>query len=683
MRRNNTLRTVLAVAIVAGAIYTLYPTYSLYQQNQDAEQYIQHIESATSLSRSDIKQSLYEGSLNLRLEDLAEPVDQDVKDAATLLTDLHVDIAENEPRAIKRGLDLQGGAYFVYEANLPKIAETLARDTDLKFEQYVAEAKQTSISAGDNFFDVLSAIFQRENISMNRYFGRRSQSDGEIIDELKKESEDAIDRTVEVLRNRVDKFGVSEPSITKQGTERLVIELPGIDDIERAKENIGKTAVLEFKLVQDRQVVRDVLQDIDRAWKNRLGGSDSSAVDSSVAAAEKVAEQVQTSSQIDEILGTTQTTADTSDTSKADLNLATDFAQNTPFLAMLRDYGDDITGVPAENLYAVRRIVNHPDVRQVIPSDYQIAFWDKPQNFGADDTEQAYYQFVVVKKSAELDGSMLEKAFVTIPGSGSQSINQGPQISLQFNSDGARKFARVTGGNVGKKLAILLDGNVKSAPNIQERIPNGSAVITGQFAMQEANDLAIVLRAGALPAPVDPIEERTVGPSLGEDSVRQGQMSIGIGIALVIVFMAIYYKLSGFVAVLALVLNLVLVMAVLAGRGATLTLPGVAGLILTIGIAVDANVLIFERIREELRSGKTVRAAVDAGYGRAFWTIFDANITTLLTALVIYQFGTGPLKGFAFTLGWGIVASMFTAIVVTRIIFDFVTQRKKMASLSI
>ena len=201
--------------------------------------------------------------------------------------------------------------------------------------------------------------------------------------------------------------------------------------------------------------------------------------------------------------------------------------------------------------------------------------------------------------------------------------------------------------------------------------------------MQEANDLAIVLRAGALPAPVDPIEERTVGPSLGEDSVRQGQMSIGIGIALVIVFMAIYYKLSGFVAVLALVLNLVLVMAVLAGRGATLTLPGVAGLILTIGIAVDANVLIFERIREELRSGKTVRAAVDAGYGRAFWTIFDANITTLLTALVIYQFGTGPLKGFAFTLGWGIVASMFTAIVVTRIIFDFVTQRKKMASLSI
>ncbi len=252
-----------------------------------------------------------------------------------------------------------------------------------------------------------------------------------------------------------------------------------------------------------------------------------------------------------------------------------------------------------------------------------------------------------------------------------------------MNDQGARIFSRVTGANVNKRLAIVLDGKVMMAPNIEDRIPNGSAVIRGSMGAQEAQDLAIVLRAGALQVPMKVIEERTVGPSLGKDSIAKGQFSAILGLVIVIVFVSIYYKLSGLIANTALLMNLVIVMAALAFFDATLTLPGVAGIILTIGMAVDANVLIFERIREELRAGKTVRAAIDQGYSRAFWAIFDSNLTTLLTAIVLYQFGTGPIRGFAVTLSIGIVASMFTAIVVTRVIFDFVTSRRRMATLSI
>ncbi len=257
------------------------------------------------------------------------------------------------------------------------------------------------------------------------------------------------------------------------------------------------------------------------------------------------------------------------------------------------------------------------------------------------------------------------------------------EVHLTLNSEGGKKFARITGANVGKFLAIVLDNKVASAPRIKEKIPSGTARIDGLDDIQEAKDLQIVLRAGALPARLESIEERTVGPSLGKDSIHKGQYSAMIGLALVIIFMVIYYKLSGAIADVALILNIIFVMAVLAAFHATLTLPGVAGIILTIGMAVDANVLIFERIREELRSGKTIRAAIDAGYGRAFITILDANITTLLTAIVLYQFGTGPIQGFAVTLMIGIIASMFTAIVVTRFIFDYITSKHELKQLSI
>ena len=269
---------------------------------------------------------------------------------------------------------------------------------------------------------------------------------------------------------------------------------------------------------------------------------------------------------------------------------------------------------------------------------------------------------------------MVEKAKANLGSLGGGNAGL-PVVSLDMNSEGAKTWSRVTGANIGERIAIVLDGKVHMAPNIREKIPGGRTQIEGFEDMNEAKDIAIILRAGALPAPVEIIEERTVGPSLGADSIAKGQKSILIGLAIVFVFMLVYYKLSGGIANLALVWNIVLILAVLASLGATLTLPGIAGLILTVGMCIDANVIIFERIREELKKGKTPKSAIEGGYNRAITTIIDANLTTVIAALVLYQFGTGPIKGFATVLFWGILISMFTAVYVTRTIFYTITKK--------
>ena len=287
-----------------------------------------------------------------------------------------------------------------------------------------------------------------------------------------------------------------------------------------------------------------------------------------------------------------------------------------------------------------------------------------------------------VNRETGLQGKYVTKAQATVGGAGTTSAGQ-PIVNMNMNNEGAKIFSRLTGANIGKDLAIVLDDKVYMSPTIKVKIPNGASYIEGLESIGEAKNIAIVIRAGALPAPVDVIEERTIGPSLGRDSIQTG-IKVGIiGFLLVVIFMFIYYRLSGLLADMALILNIIFVMAILAMLRATLTLPGLAGLILTIGIAVDANVLIFERIREELEKGKTVRAAIESGYARAFITILDANVTTGITALILMQFGTGPVKGFATTLLLGIIASMFTAIFVTRTFYNYITDRKVLRTLSI
>lgn len=397
---------------------------------------------------------------------------------------------------------------------------------------------------------------------------------------------EAIDRAIEIIRNRIDQFGVTEPLIARQGERWIVVQLPGVKDPELAKQLIGKTALLEFRM-----------------------------------------------------------------------------ADSTGVLEKLQEKARQAGLTPSEYIDSQGKV--HPLLAQEIPPGRELLPGKESQ-------------YVVVHSSAELTGASLVNAKVQL---GDQFGF--PVVALEFNPEGARTFARVTELNVGKNLAIVLDRIVQSAPVIRTRIPDGRAVIEGNFSADDAKLLATVLRAGALPAPVRIIEERTVGPTLGEDSIRSGVRACVVGLALVLGFMALYYKWSGMVANLALFVNLFLLLGAMAYFHATLTLPGIAGVILSLAMAVDANVLILERVREELRTGKTVGSAIDLGYERAFSAILDGNLTTLIAAAFLFQFGSGPVKGFAVTLTLGLTISMFTAITGTKTVYDLWLPGRKITRLSI
>ena len=368
---------------------------------------------------------------------------------------------------------------------------------------------------------------------------------------------------------------------------------------------------------------------------------------------------------IDEIFG------ETSSNEVDSLSLESDLMTESPIQSLIEIVQGDMA-VNTKNLYSLNKLLSKEEVQLKLKSSSgQFLFSNDSEPIG---TSGEYYRLYYIEDKPELTGGVVEKAKANLGSLGGGNAGL-PVVSLDMNSEGAKTWSRVTGANIGERIAIVLDGKVHMAPNIREKIPGGRTQIEGFEDMNEAKDIAIILRAGALPAPVEIIEERTVGPSLGADSIAKGQKSILIGLAIVFVFMLVYYKLSGGIANLALVWNIVLILAVLASLGATLTLPGIAGLILTVGMCIDANVIIFERIREELKKGKTPKSAIEGGYNRAITTIIDANLTTVIAALVLYQFGTGPIKGFATVLFWGILISMFTAVYVTRTIFYTITKK--------
>ena len=443
------------------------------------------------------------------------------------------------------------------------------------------------------------------------------------------EAKDAPDRALEVIRRRVDQFGVAEPLIQREGEDRIALQLPGLTDRQRARDLIGKTALLEFKLLRQPEEVKSLFTRIDNYLAARGAGNE-----------------------LDTLL------------------------RRSPLTGHFLDLASSAF-IRQDDLPAVEKMLATPGLDSILPSDSQL-LWGTENESHQGVTGRMLY---VSKREPEMTGGSIASAEARV---GLDQTNPGGWgVSMTMTPRGRDEFARITGNNVGRQLAIVLDGQVSSAPVIRERISGGDASITGNFALESAKDLAIVLRAGALPAPVRIIEERSVGPSLGSDSIQQGLTAGLVGTVLVVVFMLVYYQLSGAIAIAALVLNVLYVVAVLAGFGATLTLPGIAGLVLTIGMAVDANVLIFERIREELRNHKGVRQAVSLGYDRAFRTILDANLTTLISALFLFQFGTGPIKGFAVTLSVGLIANMFTAVLFTRMIYDFMLGRGKVERLSI
>ncbi len=486
------------------------------------------------------------------------------------------------------GLDLQGGMHLILEVQAEKAIESYVervknnlRD-DLR-DKAVPVGKLEREKSNQIVLEVSGEKGKWEKILSQRY-GFMQELSSTALDkgiwrvvlvldsrQAEQERKGAIDKALETIRNRIDQFGVAEPEITLQGTDRILIQLPGIKDPQRAIDLIGKTALLEFKLVDEEG-------NLDEALKGNA---------------------------------------------------------------------------PEGSIIFYQRYVD-------------------PKTGGVKKTP------FLLKEKTLMTGEVLKDARVTLD----TQFNE-PYVALEFDDIGAKLFEQITGANVKKRLAIILDDNVYSAPVIQERIAGGRAQITGRFDMKEAGDLAIVLRAGALPAPVKIIEQRSVGPSLGQDSIRKGIISTLISAALVALFMIFYYRVSGAIADIALILNILFVMGTLAIFRATLTLPGIAGLVLSIGMAVDANRLIHERIKEELRWGKTVRAAIDEGYRRAFITILDSNVTTLIAALFLYQFGTGPVRGFAVTLSIGILANIFTAVYVTRWAFDFLTLKVKVKKLSI
>jgi len=487
-------------------------------------------------------------------------------------------------KRIRLGLDLKGGMHLVLGVDLKKALDA-ALEKDITLLKDDLEEKKVDLDTiervGPSSFKIKLIIpedLKKVYKILRQYPEIEIKEEGHDylvlafkVSEIKRIKENAINQTLEVIRNRIDQFGVAEPTISRVGSDRVLVQLPGIKDPKRAISIIGKTAMLEFKLLDEEHSVQEAIN----------------------------------------------------------------------------------KGVP--------------------PGDEIL--YGKPMKGATGRASRVPY---LLKKRVLLTGDHITDARVRI-----DPMYNEPYVALTFDKVGAKIFARVTRENVKKRLAIILDNVVYSAPVIQEPIPNGRAQITGHFTSQEAHDLAIVLRAGALPAPVRILENRTVGPSLGRDSINKGVKAAIIGLILVLIFMAIYYRLSGVLADIALLLNMVLITGALSAFDATLTLPGIAGIILTIGMSVDANVLIFERIREESRLGRTVRAAVDAGFSRAFITILDANVTTIIAALVLFQFGTGPIKGFAVTLSIGIAASMFTAIVFCKTVYDLVLNRFKIKSLSI
>ena len=491
-------------------------------------------------------------------------------------------------RQIVLGLDLQGGMHLVLEVdtqkavegNVDRIAQEI-RDrlkknrirnvavdriegTKISVRVLKKENEEKVKALFKDEFQFLDAKDSMDN-GLLVYTITLPQREADEIAEL------AVDQALEKIRNRIDQYGVAEPDIRRQGQNRILLQLPGISDPQRAKDLIGRTALLEFKLVDNT-------------------GNLQAAIDGNI-----------------------------------------------------------------------------PPGRQLL---YQVDIDPESGN----KTERPF----LLKKRTLLTGNNLTDARVQID---SQFNN--PYVSLEFDKKGARIFERITEDNTGKLLAIVLDDRVASAPQIREKISGGRAQITGSFTMNEARDLAIILRAGALPAPVKILEERTVGPSLGTDSINKGLKSMAIGGLLVILFMILYYRGAGIIADISLVLNVFFIAGGLAAFNATLTLPGIAGIILTIGMAVDANVIIFERIREELALGRTPRAALDAGYNRATLTILDANVTTLIAAAVLFQFGTGAIQGFAVTLSLGVIASLLTSLILSRMIFDFILLKGKMKTISI
>ena len=507
----------------------------------------------------------------------------------------------------------------------------------------------------------------------------------EEIDEAGRD--DAVERAIQIIRNRVDGLGVAEPVIQKQGNDRIIVDLPGYTDADRAEELIGQTALLEFKLLETMDNANILIAKMDSVIHAYEKGKAGDIISEDVVETEPTKEETATEEEtkeegsdiMAELMGDSAAAADSVDDPFAfDESMGLD-ENERPFssrlrVAMVRERtGSGWPGyiVAKEDRALIDKWFNLMQIQEIIPIDVS---WNWSTRQEIRDSKEVYMIYLV-KRKVQFLGKFLENISL------GRDTYGGFTVDFSLSGDGAARFAQLTGANIDKPLAIVLDDKVESAPFISSKIRrNGQITLGGGADVKDATNLRIVLKAGALPAPVEIIEKNVVGATLGTDSIKKGFYSAIFGLLIVLLYIGVYYRLSGLIADIGLIFNLFFLLSIMAALGATLTMPGIAGIILTIGISVDANILIFERIREELRTGKTVRASIDAGYSRAFVAIFDSHVTTLITAGALFLFGSGPIKGFAVTLFWGVLISLYTAYVVTKQVFDI---RKAYKTLSI
>ncbi len=676
--KKNRFRIFLTLLFLGLSLYFLYPTYKDYQFNKEIS--------------------------NLK----------NAQDSAAFFDKYSNDILKARDNRIKLGLDLQGGMYVIMEVDIAKLLNDLAKKQDDILKQVLNATSEQTKNTDEDFVDVVEVKLREKGLSLKAYYGEIRDEESTVKSTLKTEVENAIDRAIQVVRNRIDQYGVSEPVIQKKGSSRLVVELPGVSNVQEVRKLLQGTALLEFKLVIDPQIAVKVMEKINTYMaggnldslmkadslnnisKNEIKHDslkikkDSTSITSTKDTTKKDITKKDTTGNKkkdsskknitgkDSIKKEDSNTAGLTDTNLNNLDTnqqlsEEEFKKKNPWFYLVRPQqfqdGSLVWLVKETDKAKVLKILEKKEIQDLIPLEISFAFSNRSSFV---DNGEKIYTFYILKKEPELTGGVVVNARSNI-----DPTSNSPVVYMEMNSEGSADWARITGSNINKQIAIVLDNVVYSAPVVRNKITGGNSQIEGMANIQEAKLLEIVLKAGALPAPLTIIEERTVGPSLGEDSIQKGLYSSLIALILVALFMVVYYHFAGGVADLALIFNLLFVMGIMASFHATLTLPGIAALILTIGMSVDSNVLIYERIREEVTGGKPLRTAIEIGYKKAFSAIIDSHITSIITAIILYQFGTGPIQGFALTLMIGLIANLFTAIVITRIIFDVMTEKGK------
>ena len=595
------------------------------------------------------------------------------------------DIKESE---LNLGLDLQGGMHVTLEVSPVDILQGLSSNSqDPDFLQAISIAKEkikgTQLNFISEFYAEYKTIAPQKNLSQifatvsNRGRIGFDSSDSEILDIINEEVERAIDRSFNILRTRIDRFGTSKPNIQRlQGTGRIQIELPGVDNPERVRKLLQGVAKLEFWEVSEinETEVSQTIQIIDQfaVSQNILNNASESGTEDEL-------DNTSQSDDIESLLSGNSDDSDNNSTTEATENDDENLLANTssPLLSNLRsEFGGLFYNL--EDTMSINSILSNDKVQQLIPNTIKFLWAVKPTENTADPSDQVLELFVIKTSrggKAPLTGEVITDA--------RQDLDQSarPSISMQMNSNGAKNWRRLTSTNIGRRVAIVLDNYVYSAPFVQNEIPNGNSQITGDFTIEEAQDLANILKAGTLPAPTTIVEDVVIGPTLGKVAQSQGFQSIMSGLIIVLMFMIFYYSGGGIIANLALFFNIFFILGILAQLSASLTLPGIAGIVLTIGMSIDANVLIFERIKEELRNGANLKQAISNGYDKAFTSIIDANFTTLLVGLILYNLGQGPVKGFAITLIIGIICSFFSAGYITRVIVERLSRNGDKSSL--